>query len=199
MMLHFVKHVQHQKQMPPLPKECSKLAIAIGDVVHLDIWGLAQTTSLGGKRYWCTFIDKYSCWEALFFLKLKDEVLSCYRVFKAWLETLFGVKIKALMSDYGGEYLSNIFTMHLESKGKTWLLTVHDSPASNGITDYCNGVIAEHIQVMLLESGLLKFLWAEAAYHAMWLHNRMTINHLQLATPYQILRNKAPDLSHVVL
>jgi hypothetical protein len=52
--------------------------------------------------------------------------------------------------------------------------------------------------VMLLESGLPKFLWAEAAHHAMWLCNRMTTNHLQLTTPYQVLRNEAPDLSHVV-
>jgi hypothetical protein len=71
----------------PFPKEYSKPAIVIGDVVHLDVWGLAQTTSLGGKRYWCTFIDEYSHWGALFFLKSKDEVLSCYKVFEAWLET----------------------------------------------------------------------------------------------------------------
>jgi hypothetical protein len=81
----------------------------------------------------------------LFFLKLKDEVLSCYKVFKAWLETQFGVKIKALMSDRGGEYLSNAYTMHLDSKGTTQLLTVHDSPALNGIAERCNGVITEHI------------------------------------------------------
>jgi hypothetical protein len=67
----------------PFPKECSKPATAIGDVVYLDIWGLAQTTSLGGNRYWCTFIDKYSCWGTLFFLKSKDKVLSCYRIFEA--------------------------------------------------------------------------------------------------------------------
>jgi hypothetical protein len=134
----------------------------------------------------------------LFFLKSKDKVLSCYKVFEAWLETQFGVKIKALMSDCGGEYLSNAFTMHLDSKGTTLLLTIHDSPASNGIAECCNGVIVEHVRAMLLESGLPKFLWAEVAHHTMWLCNRMTTNRLQLATPYQILRNKAPDLSHVV-
>jgi Integrase core domain len=182
----------------PFPKERSKPVIAIGDVIHLDVWGLAQTTSLGGKRYWCSFIDEHSHWGTLFFLKSKDKVLSCYKVFKAWLETQFGVKIKALMSDHGGEYLSNAFTMHLDSKGTTRLLTVHDSPASNGITERCNGVITEHVRVMLLESGLPKVLWAEAAHHAMWLCNRMTMNRLQLTTPYQVLRNEAPDLSHVV-
>jgi hypothetical protein len=183
----------------PFLKECSNLVITIGDVVHSDVWGPAQTTSLGGKRYWCTFIDEHSCWGALFFLKSKDKVLSCYKVFEARLETQFRVKIKALMSDRGGEYLSNVFTMHLDSKGTTRLLTVHDSPALNGIAEHCNGVIAEHVRAMLLESSLSKFLWAEAAHHAMWLHNRTTTNRLQLTTPYQVLRNKAPDLSHMVL
>jgi hypothetical protein len=129
----------------PFPKERSKPAITIGNVIHLDVWGLAQTTSLGGKRYWCSFIDKHSHWGTLFFLKSKDEVLSCYKVFEAWLETQFGVKIKALMSGHGGKYLSNAFTTHLDSKGTTQLLTVHNSPASNGITECCNGVIAEHV------------------------------------------------------
>jgi Reverse transcriptase (RNA-dependent DNA polymerase)/Integrase core domain len=182
----------------PFPKEHLKLAITISDVVHSDIWGPAQITSLGGKRSWCTFIDEYSRWGTLFFLKSKDKVLSCYKVFEARLETQFGVKIKALMSDRGGEYLSNTFTMHLDSKGTTRLLTVHNSPASNRIAERCNGVIAEHVRVMLLESNLPKFLWAEAAHHTMWLCNRTTTNHLQLATPYQILRNEASDLSHVV-
>jgi hypothetical protein len=35
----------------PFLKECSKPAIIISDVVHLDICGPAQTTSLGEKRY----------------------------------------------------------------------------------------------------------------------------------------------------
>jgi Integrase core domain len=174
----------------PFPKECLNPAIMMGNVVHSDVWGPAQTTSLGGKRYWCTFIDEYSHWGALFFLKSKDKVLSCYKVFEAQLETQFRVKIKALVSDHGGEYLSNAFTMHLESKGTTRLLTVHDSPASNGI--------AEHVRAMLLESSLPKFLWAEVAHHVIWLRNRTIINRLQLTTPYQVLRNKAPDLSHMV-
>jgi hypothetical protein len=182
----------------PFPKEHSKPAIAIGNVVHSDVWGLAQTTSLGGKRYWCTFIDEHSHWGTLFFLKLKDKVLSCYKVFEAQLETQFRVKIKALMSDCGGKYLSNAFTMHLDSKETTRLLTVHDSPASNGIAECCNSVITEHIRAMLLESSLPKFLWAEVAHHAMWLCNRTTTNHLQLTTPHQVLRNEAPDMSHVV-
>jgi Integrase core domain len=182
----------------PFPKEHSNPVIVIGNVVHLDVWGPVQTTSLGGKRYWCTFIDEYSRWGTLFFLKSKDEVLSCYKTFEARLETQFRVKIKALMSDRGGEYLSNTFTMHLDSKGTTWLLTVHDSPALNGIPEHCNGVIAEHVQAMLLESGLPRFLWAEAAHHAIWLCNRMTMNYLQLTTPYQVLRNEASDMSHIV-
>jgi hypothetical protein len=105
-------------------------------------------------------------------LKSKDKVLSCYKVFEAWLETQFRVKIKALMSDHRGEYLSNAFTMHLDLKGTTRLLTVHDSPASNGIVECCNGVITEHVRAMLLESGLPKFLWAEAAHHMIWLRKR---------------------------
>jgi hypothetical protein len=103
------------------------------------------------------------------------------------------------MSDHGGEYLSNAFTMHLESKGTTQLLTIHDSPASNGIAECCNGLITEYIRAMLLESGLPKFLWAEVAHHVMWPCNQTTMNCLQLTIPYQILRNEAPDMSHVVL
>ncbi|KDQ10184.1 hypothetical protein BOTBODRAFT_92601, partial [Botryobasidium botryosum FD-172 SS1] len=40
------------------PKEhSSDRASAIGELIHLDLWGPAQVESLGGKKYYVSFMD----------------------------------------------------------------------------------------------------------------------------------------------
>ena len=45
--LDFCEHCVYEKQ-----KKSERL-----DLVHIDVWGLAQVSSLGGSRYYVTFID----------------------------------------------------------------------------------------------------------------------------------------------
>jgi transposase InsO family protein len=179
----------------PFPKERSNPATRMGEVIHSDVWGPSQTSSIGGRRYWCTFIDEYTRWGEIFFLRTKDEVLAKYITFEARMETQHGFRIKRLMSDRGGEYLGSEFSKHLESRGTVRLLTTHDSPSSNGIAERCNGVIAQHVRAMLIETDLPKHLWAEAAHHAMWLRNRTTSNSTTSKTPYQMIYGQPPNLA----
>jgi transposase InsO family protein len=65
--------------------------------------------SLSGYLYFVTFIDDYSRWTWIFFMKTKDEVFSRFREFRAQVKNLTGKKIKVLRSDNGGEYTSNVF------------------------------------------------------------------------------------------
>ena len=55
-------------------------------LVHLDLIGPIPTPSYGGLRYVLTFIDDFSrfCW--VYFLKLKYEVFETLKVWKALVE-----------------------------------------------------------------------------------------------------------------
>jgi transposase InsO family protein len=90
-------------------------AKAIGDVIHLDLWGPAQVQTPSHKEYYIQFIDDYSRYTFLYLLRTKDEAFEAYKKFENYLETQYKVRIKCLHSDRGGEYLSKEFTAHLES------------------------------------------------------------------------------------
>ncbi|KAL4361851.1 hypothetical protein GQ457_04G011270 [Hibiscus cannabinus] len=78
------------------------------ELVHSDVWQ-APVTSLGGAKYFVSFIDDYSrrCW--VYPIKKKADVFSTFKVFKARVELDSGNKIKCFRSDNGGEYTSDEF------------------------------------------------------------------------------------------
>ena len=79
------------------------------DLVQSDVFGPMPTTSMNGSRYFLTFIDDYSryCW--IYFLKHKFEVFENFKVFKGLVENTLGKNIKALKSNNGGEYIKREF------------------------------------------------------------------------------------------
>jgi len=104
------------------------LADALGTEVHSDVWGPSPVPSLGGRRYYVTFTDDYSCHTWLTAMHMKDEMLAAYKAYAAWLSTQHGVKIKWLRSDRGGEYTGGAFSKFLADQGTERWLTTHDTP-----------------------------------------------------------------------
>ena len=69
------------------------------DVIHSDVWGPAQTPTLGGCRYYVTFIDDHSRYAWIFPMKKKSEVLSHFQKLKGQVEKETGWHIRCLRSD----------------------------------------------------------------------------------------------------
>jgi uncharacterized protein YigE (DUF2233 family) len=65
-----------------------------------------RTTSLGGARYFVTYIDDFSTKVRVYLLKSKGECLEKFKEFKGLLETQLEHKIKVVRLDNGGEYIS---------------------------------------------------------------------------------------------
>ena len=63
-------------------------------------------------KYALTFIDDFSkyCW--VYFLKHKFEVFGLFKIFKALVENQTGRKLKVLRSDNGGEYVKSKFIQY---------------------------------------------------------------------------------------
>ena len=51
-------------------------------LVHSDICGPMQTQSIGGAKYFVTFIDDYTRCCAVYFMKCKSEVLDKFKEFE---------------------------------------------------------------------------------------------------------------------
>ena len=90
-------------------------ATCILGLIHSDISGSMPVTSMNGSRYLLTFIDDFSRYTWVFFLKTKYEVCEKISELKALIKNASGLKIKILRSDNGREYVNNEF-LHIFSQ-----------------------------------------------------------------------------------
>jgi hypothetical protein len=74
------------------------------ELVQMDLWGSAPMASLGGSRYYITFIDDSSKMVWVYFLKSKFDIFKTFKKWKAMVESETGLKLKCLRSDNGGKY-----------------------------------------------------------------------------------------------
>lgn len=183
------KPIRRERELP-LPQK-------IGDEVSTDLWGPASVKSLSGRRYYESFIDGCTRWSEVYFLGAKDEAFDAYLIYEAELETQDDSRIKLLVSDRGGEYMSREFKAHLDAKGTRRRLTPHDTPEYNGIAERYNRIILDRVRAMIHASGLPRFLWAEAVRHANWLRNRTGTRALAGKTPFEAKYGRKPNLSNL--
>jgi len=73
------------------------------DLVFSDVWGPAPN-SIGRHNYYVSFIDDHSKFVWIYLLKHKSEVYQCFQDFQKLVERQFDRKIRAIQTDWGGEY-----------------------------------------------------------------------------------------------
>jgi hypothetical protein len=170
-------------------------ATSFGEEVHTDVWGPLPTQSLGGKKYYMTFTDDYSCYMCIQSLCTKDKAFVAYKAFAAWAKTQRGINIRCLRSDHSGKFTSNKFDTFLKEQGTEQCLTMHDTPQHNGMAESLNQCILEHVCAVLHGSGLPKTLWGKATHFMVWVKNRTTMHALGKITPYERLYEEKPNLA----
>ena len=92
-------------------------------LIHSDVCGPIDE-SIGGKRYFVSFIDDYSRCCAVYFMSSKAEVFERFKEFEAITTNESGQRIGTLRTDNGGEYVSKEFEAYLTSKGIKHQLTI---------------------------------------------------------------------------
>jgi hypothetical protein len=85
-------------------------------MIHSDVW-TTKIESIGGCKYYASFINDHTKKVWVYFMKHKGEVFQHFLNFKAMVEKEKGVNIKCLRSDGGGKYFSNEFSEYLKEHG----------------------------------------------------------------------------------
>jgi hypothetical protein len=73
------------------------------ELVHSDVWEPA-VSSVGGFKYYVSFLDDFSRFTWIYLLKRKYDVEKAFHLFQKHVELLLNTTIRALQSDWGGEY-----------------------------------------------------------------------------------------------
>jgi len=167
------------------------------DLIHSDIWGPAQLSSLGGNRYFVTFVDDCSRKMWIYFVKLKSQAFDVFLNFQKMVELESGRKIKILRTDGGGEYASRAFDDYCATNGIQRQYTCSYTPQQNGVAERRNRILLEHARAMIAERNLPKSFWAEAVYTAAYIYNRSPMASLQRMTPEEAYSGKKPFVRHL--
>jgi hypothetical protein len=150
----------------------------------------------GGKRYFMTLIDDSTIYFYVYLLKLKDEALNFFKIYKAEAENQLDRKIKHLRSDRGGEYFSNKFDSFCAEHGIIHERTLHYSPQSYGMAERKNCTLTDLVNAMLDMSGLSQAWWGEAILTACHVLNRVPTKNKEI-TPFEEWEKKRLKLSYL--
>lgn len=163
------------------------------DIIHSDVWGISPITSHSGYRYFVTFIDEYTRFTWVYFLRSKSEVFSVFKTFVAYVETQFSSNIRVLRSDSGGEYMSHDFLDFLRHKGIVSQRSCPYTPQQNGLAERKNRHLLDVVRTLLLETSVPSKFWVEALATAVYLINRLPSKLLNMESPFYRLHAKHPS------
>ena len=149
-----------------------------------------KTQSLGGAKYFITFMDDKMHYIWIYTLKQKSEAFSKFLEWKAQVELESSFKLKTLRTDNGGEYTSNEFNEFLKREGIKHERSVPKTPGQNGVAERLNRTLVETVRAMLSSSRLPHTFWAEALSTAVYLKNRDM-------TPHEAWSGSKPNVKHL--
>lgn len=184
---------QNRESFPSVGSRATELL----EVIHSDVCGPMQTASLGGARYFVTFIDDFSRKVYVFTIKSKAEVLDKFIEYKNRVENELNKKIKILRSDNGTEYVNKNFNNYLKKFGIIHQTTNPYTPEQNGLSERMNRTLVERSKCMIINAQLQNYFWGEAVVTAAHIINRSPTKTLSYVSPEEIWSGKKPDLSYM--
>ncbi|KAJ1704596.1 hypothetical protein LUZ63_004375 [Rhynchospora breviuscula] len=158
------------------------------ELIHSDVWGPSPVTSSQGYRYYVTFVDDYSKFTWIYFLKQKSDVLKMFSLFKAKSENLLSASIKYLRTDGGAEFkpIAHLFPQI------THQTSCPHTPQQNGTAERKHRHIIELALAIMSHASIPSKYWDEVFSSTVYLINRLPSHH---AVPFTTLFNKAPNYS----
>lgn len=180
------------------PRRQDKRTNRAWDLLHTDITGLFSSPTIPDALNYITFINDYSNFPYIRFLKKKLDAL------QAWIDICelicneHGAYPRAIRSDRGGEYINKSFHAYCLEKGIKHEPTAAYTLESNGKAERFNLTLANMVQAALL-GNIPKSMWAEAFNWACHLRNLLPLSTLQGRTSLKVFYNTKPSIGHFKL
>ncbi|GJS52363.1 retrovirus-related pol polyprotein from transposon TNT 1-94, partial [Tanacetum coccineum] len=144
-------------------------------LLHMDLYGPMRVASINRKRYILVIVADYSRFTWVKFLASKDEAPG------------FIIKFPRIIQ----------VGLNAPSVGISHETSVARSPQQNGVVERRNRTLVEAARTMLIYAKAPLFLWAEAVATTCYTQYRSIIRRHYGKTPYELLHDRKPDLSHL--
>ena len=162
------------------------------ELIFTDLWGPTLVVASQGYRYYIAFVDAFSRFTWVYFLKNKSAAFHAFLQFKAAVELQLGHKIKYVESNCGGEFRA--FTIFFHEHGIIHCLICPHTHHQNGIVERKHRHLTE-VGLTLLAQACMPTFWDYAVATATHIINRIPPSSLETSSPFESLLRKKPDYS----
>ncbi|KAA0025466.1 Retrovirus-related Pol polyprotein from transposon TNT 1-94 [Cucumis melo var. makuwa] len=167
------------------------------DLIHSDIWGPAPTSTVHGYRYYVLFIDDFSRFTWIYFLKHRSELSRTYIEFANMIRTQFSCPIKTLRTDNALEYKDSTLLSFLSQQGTLVQRSCPHTSQQNGRAERKHRHILDSVRALLLSASCPEKFWGEAALTSVYTINRLPSSVLQNISPFERLYGTPPNYSNL--
>lgn len=176
--------------------DSSKRATRPLELVHTDLVGPLPTESRSRARFILTFIDDYSGFGLVSFVRQKDAVPQHFSNMATWAETYTGHSLTSVRSDRGGEFIGHSMQRFFTDRGITHQTSVPHTPQQNGRAERFNRTMLEKAEAMRHHACMPPSFWQDAAETAVHVYNRQPVRRHNWRTPVELFHGKKPDVSY---
>jgi hypothetical protein len=179
----------------PFPPKATRTTNT-GELIHMDLWGKYQIKSIHGNQYYILFIDDYSRYITVNYLKSKTEATQKVQDYLTHISARNRNPL-AIRMDRGMEFINKPMKNWCSRHSIEIQMTAPYSPSQNGVAEQMNQTMVELARAMITTWELPEFLWKPATAHAAYLRNRSFSSSVPDATPYERWHGEKPDVSHI--
>ena len=125
----------------------------------------------------------------------KSDTFNAFKMFKAAAERESGKRLCKVLTDNAQELVMGDMHTYCKLEGIMLHTTVPYHPALNGVAEWVIRILMNSVCAMLVNSRLLKSLWAEAFSMATYVQNRMPAKALNGCTSWEVVYGTPPNMS----
>src|ERR1700744_2552763 len=165
------------------------------DLVVADICG-PMPSSISGKRYFIAFVDVYSRYTWVYYLKNRSDVSNILPEFHKRVERESGKMLRRIRTDNAKEFVEGQFANYCRSEGIIQESTAPYSSSSNGIVERVLRTIQEAGLAILHQCELGTGFWPEAVDAPVYVRRRSIHSGIS-AIPYKKWNGQIPNVSNL--
>ena len=164
-------------------------------LLHCDVWGPHKIPAHTGSRYFLTIVDDFSRCTWIFLMHHKSETQSLLTNFVQFVKTQFHTDVQTVRMDNGTEFIP--LRIFLQNKGIELQTSCIYTPQQNGVVERKHRHILNVARSLMFQSNVPLEFWGECVLTAVYLINRIPTPLLSNKSPFEVLYNRPPSLTHL--
>jgi transposase InsO family protein len=133
------------------PKKSMMSTSKAFELLHMDLFGLTQYTSIGGNKYDFVIVDDYTRYTWVFFVVDKSDVFATLKSFVKGIDNEFERTIKRVRSDNGSEFKNTRIDELCDDFKISHQFSAKYTPQSNALVERKNRTLIDMASSMLSE------------------------------------------------